>query len=156
MECIYLKKGEFKLSPFAILKGLSFAKSTEKIAIKLNRHLLYMPENMVKKMLIEIVPKHSKMPFFRYIKKAKTDPSPFDIIRNDIAKIFKTTGKDTDAVIDVLKVKYEKDKDSIIPILLVMGAEKKIYTKFKVKEPSGISTIGEIKEKKDTSQRSLF
>lgn len=130
----YTKEGELPKDwqPFIMNRFLSFNPRLRDEAFKIDRYVykLYNDKEFMK-MLIDIaIPKHSRMPFNKYIKKTKDAEDKYDVILKSFQRKFHWTDRELRSNAPTLLKEIDKDVKKVLDYI---GADMSVYKKFKIK-----------------------
>lgn len=130
----YTKEGELpkEWQPFLMNRFLSFNPRLRNEAFKIDRYIykLYFDKTFLKSLIDINIPKHSRMPFNKYIKKTKETEDKYDIILEAFQKKFHWTDKELKTNTKVLIMEVDKNPKRILDYI---GADLSVYKKFKIK-----------------------
>lgn len=139
----YTKEGNLPKDwqPFLMNRFLSFNPRLRQESFTIDRYVyrLYFDKTFLKSLFDVTIPKHSKMPFTKYIKKPTDKDDKYEVILRSFQRKFHWTEKELRSNTPTLIKEIDKDVKKVLDYI---GADPSVYKKFKIKV-----TIVEKKEK---------
>jgi len=103
-------------------------------ASKIDKYLfsLYKKPEVIKSLIDVSIPKHSRLPFIRYIKPLKEKAETYEFLIEEISKFCDWSDKEIEFYTPVLI--SELEKMDIKQLLIRFGADDKVWRKMKIKK----------------------
>jgi len=129
-KVLFTKQGELgkDFSPFINNMFYSFSSQTLPIALKLDKYIFWLDKDIMTSIINATTPK-MRQPWFKYIKKPKTEKNK---ILLELQKIYKWTDRQRDAQSRLLDTLLSDDR-TLTSLLRMIGADEKTFKEYKVK-----------------------
>lgn len=133
---IYTRK-EISLSdieggaPFVLNRMLSMNPNIIDKVEEVNRFTFRCRPEIVKALMWAVVPKHAKMPFYKYMKKIDEKASEWSFLLDRIVNYYNWSEKDLKINIPIL-LKFFENKDILRNYFRFFGIDKKYYKKYDI------------------------
>ena len=137
------------MAPFVLMRFLSFNPYNRKFCSVMDKYTFQCRREIMFALMWKMIPKQSRMPFYKYIKKPEEEKGEYGFLIEKIKNQYDWSEKDVHENMSFIKHIF-KDKNILKDYFTFYGIEMTYYKKY------GINTKEEKEEKIDEQQTGLM